>query len=358
MTYQLILTIITLFVGFSLSFVSFYLYSKKIKTVSSNVLKKELAFAPIYLCCVVFLSLLYLITPIEDDFIHDFRATETFIPLLLAGICYTLSLFSKTAKFLDIALIFSVAVSISFLPQDFLMFNGIVPFWADRILIFILWSVFSCFYFILNGIDGILATFNSAYLLTLVILCFLDAAPLFYGLAGLSLLTINGSFMIFNWCPAKIKLTDNSCKIFGFILGALMVFGSSENLAPCFSIILTLFALELLQSLAKKLSLRDRYNKLSSNTIYYQAHIRGLAPQQVCFAIIKIQLLFIILSCFQAYLPNATSLPIASLFLAAWFLNKLQHWDEPNQNIKEINQEFMNDLRQNINDFKNTINRD
>lgn len=358
MTYNFILTLITLILSLSLSFGGFYLYHRKLGAISSSTLRKELAFAPIYLCSIIFLPLLYAFSPIQNDFVRNFTLTELLVPLILTGVCYVISLFSQTSKFLNPALIFSATIAVFFLPNDFMIFNGVIPFWADRLVTIILWSVFSCFFSILNGIDGILPIYGSGYLITLAILSLSDAAPVFLGLAALSLLSVNGSFLIFNWAPAKISLTDNSSKVFGFLLGSLMIFGCSENLAPCFAIILTIFALELLQAVAKKLSMRSRYEKLSINTIYYQAHISGLPQEQVCYAVFKIQILFIILSCFQAYLPNNYSLPIASLFLAAWFLNKLKHWDEEKQTLKEINQEFVNDLRQNINEIKNNINRE
>ena len=358
MTNEFILTLVTLIAGISFGFTGFYVYKQKAQTLSSAFLKKELAFAPIYISSVIILSLLYFITPKEDDFIHDFSALELFVPLLLAGICYVLTLFTQTAKFINIFIIAAISISVYFLPPDFLMFKGYLPLWADRLAIILLWSVFSCFYYILNGVDGILPIFSASYLICLIILSLFDAAPAFYGLTGLALLCINGSFLAYNWFPAKITLSNNSCKIFGFMLGGIMTFAGSENLAPCFAIILTIFALELLQSIFKKLSLRNRYADLNTNTICYQAHISGLTPNQVCFAIFKVQILFIILGCFQAYLPNNYSLPIASLFLAAWFLNKLKNWDEPTQSLKEINQEFVSDLRQNINDIKNSLNRD
>lgn len=358
MTNEFILTLITLITGISFSFAGFYIYALKTQTLASAFLKKELAFAPIYISSVAILSLLYVITPKKDDFIHDFSALELFVPLLLGGICYILTLFAKTAKLINIFIIAAISISVYFLPTDFLMFKGYLPLWADRLTIILLWSVFSCFYYILNGVNGILPIFNSSYLICLIILALFDAAPMFYGLISLALLCINGSFMVYNWFPARITLSNNSCKIFGFILGGIITFASSENLAPCFSIVLTLFAVELLQSIFKKLSLRDRYAELSNNTICYQAHIKGLTPDKVCFAIFKIQILFIILGCFQAYLPNNYSLPIASLILAAWFLNKLKNWDKPTQSLKEINQEFVKDLRQNINEIRNTLNRD
>ena len=358
MTYTLILTITTLLLGFCLSFAGFYIYKEKAKTVLSSVLKKELAFAPIYISAAIMLTLLYFITPLSDDFIHDFGAGELFVPLFLTGICYLISLFPSSAKFLNLAIILSVSGAVFLLPTDFLLFKGHLPFWADRLALIVLWSIFSCFYGIFNGIDGILPIQSLSYLLTLMILAVLGAAPLFLGLAALSLLTATCSFLSYNWFPSKINLSDNSCKIFGYLLGSLMVLGCSENLAPCFAIVLTIFALELVQSLCKKLSGRERYKKLNTNTICYQAHIKGLNPEQVCLSFFKIEILFIMLGCFQAYLPNNYSLPIASLFLAAWFLNKLKHWDDPELSLKEINQEFMSDLRQNIKNIKNTINRD
>lgn len=358
MTNVFILTLTILVVGFSLSVLSYYVYSQKAQIIESTYLKKELAFAPLYFCSIILLVLTYFLSPIENDFIHDFQATELFVPILLSGICYTICFFPKISRFLDIALIVSVAVSCLFLPHDFLLFKGNLPLWADRLSIIALWSIFSCFYYILNGVDGILPLFNSSIFVVLMILSLFDAAPIFYGLSALSLLTVNISFLNLNWFPARLSLTNNSCKIFGFLIGGIIIFASTENLAPCFSIILSIFVLELLQSFVKKMTLYTRYTDLTDNTIYYQANISGLTAKQICFYIFKIQILFIILASFQAYLPNDFSLPIASLLLAAWFLNKLKQWNTPRQSIKEINQEFIDNIRQNINDFKDTINRD
>ncbi len=358
MGYEIIKAIIILITGLALSFVSFYIYAEKAKTIISSSLKKELAFAPLYVSSIILLTLTYFIIPTDNDFIHTFSPLELFVPLILTGICYAVSLFPQTAKFLDVAIILSASIASIFLPTDFLMFNGYLPLWADRLAIIMLWSIFSCFYYVLNGIDGILPIFNSSYFAMLILLSVFDAAPLLYGMIGLSLFTVNTGFMVVNWFPAKISLSNNSCKIFGFMIGSIIVFCSTENLAPCFAVILTIFVLELLQSLIKKFSLRERYADLETNTICYQAHIKGLTPEQVCFSISKIEIIFIIMGCFQAYLPNAYSLPIVSIILAAWFLERLKNWNEPKQNLKEINQEFMDDLRQNINEIKNKINRE
>lgn len=358
MTNEFILIFLTLIIGFTAGFVSFYIYAQKVQTISSAALKKELAFAPIYLSSWLIFALLYWITPLENDFIHDFKISLFLVPLTLTGMSYVLSLIKPNAFYINIAIIISAAISVFFLPAEFLMFKGYLPFWADRLVIIALWSTFSCFYYILKSVDGLLPIYNLSFLSTFFILSLLDAAPLFLGLLALGFLSVNTSFLIFNWFPAKISLTENSEKIFGFMLGGLMIFGCSENLAPCFAITLSVFALELIQSLIKKLSLRERYTNLSNNTICYQAHISGLTPDQVCASIAKVQILFIILSCFQVYLPNDYSLPIISIFLAAWFLDKLKNWNTPKQNLKEINQEFVKDLRQNIYNIKNKINRD
>ncbi len=348
----LILTLGTIIISFLASFSGFLIYLKKPLPEQYSFLEKNLAFAPFYLICAFLFCLIYLLVPTENDFINNISFAAVIIPMILAGIVYVFSLFQKTAKFTSLALLAAVAVSTFLLPEEFLLFKGNLPFWLDRLAIIAVWFIFSNFFYILNGIDGFLGSAAICVSGAFIVLGLLDAMPFFFTLTALCLTTVTAAFLIFNWFPSRLSFTTGSCRVLGFILGWLLTFTSSEGLAPCNLILITVFVLELLQAAFKKISLRDRYNSLTVNTTYYQANISGLSPSQVCIFLFKLQTIFIILACFQLYMPNAYSLPALSLILGAWFLTKLKNWQTPDRSLSELNKDIIEDLRRNIDDIK------
>ena len=351
----LILALGTFFASFFMSFAGFLIYLKKQVPERFASLKKNLVFAPFYLSCLICFSLIYAFTPTRFDFINDIGIGQVIIPLLLAGIIYAVSLISKISRFTPVAIFIAAGISVFLLPADFLMFNGILPFWLDRLCILLIWFLFSNFYYILNGIDGLAGSQTISIGAAFLVLGIIDAIPLFYTMIAISLISISGSFLILNWFPSRIRLTTDSCRVLGFIVGWLLVFSSAEGLAPCNFIFITFYILELAQAAIKKISLRDKYESLVSNTTYYQANISGLAPTEICIFLFKLETVLIIIGGFQLYSPNVYSLPALSLILGAWFLNKLKNWQTPDKGLKEINKDFMEDIRQNIEEIKNNL---
>ena len=339
---------------FMTSFFGQYIYTRKKDFFRDDHLRKEIAFAPIYISLYLFFLISYAISPIENDFIFDLSFYELFIPLTLGGMIYALGLFKNTAKYMQPALIFSIILSTMLLPTEYLLFKGYLPFWADRLGIMLFWFIVAYFYYIINGIEGIFPTYNLMFGIGLFGLTLLNAAPLFYGFIALSLISVSGSFMIFNWFPAKIKISKQNCQVLGFLIGWICCFGGTENLSPCFVILLSLYLVELFTAGIKRITLREKYANLTGNTVYYQANLSGLSQENVCFSIMKVQVVFVILSCFQIYIPNMFSLPIISLVLAGWFLNKLQNWQDPQPSLKELNKNLIDGISK----IKNEIGRD
>ena len=358
MSRELILAILTIIIGFSLSFSGLYYFSRKLEKQMVGIAARNWAFISLNLSNILIVACLFLFSELENDSIYAIRAAETFIPLILGIFCCIIGSFKRTQKYLNIALIGAVSISTFLLPSDFLICKGFLPFWADRLLIIVCWSYLACFYNIFNSLDGLLSSFSLPFYITPIILAILDAAPMFYGLVALSFLIGNFCLMIFGWAPSKIIFGSTVGKTIGYNIGWLITFSSTENLIPCYIILLLPFLLESLKAIFKKLLLRDRFDKLSQNTSFYQAHISGLPENQVCLAIIRIEIILVIVSCFQAFVGNTFSLPIVSLFLSIWFLEKLKNWNVPTQSLKEINQEFMDNLHQNINEIKEKMDRD
>ena len=124
MTYNLILSLTTLISSFFLSFFGLYYCTNKNSDLYSQRKAKELNFLPIYLTNFLIISILYFLTSTEEDAIYKVNATEIYIPLILGGICYSLSYLKIKTLYINLSLILAVTISSFLLPQEFLFFQG------------------------------------------------------------------------------------------------------------------------------------------------------------------------------------------------------------------------------------------
>lgn len=317
----------------------------------------NLVFIPFGIVSAVVFPLLYWLSPFSDDFIYGINFWSIAVPPLVALAVFGLPLLPKLQKWGWLINLLAVIVCTLLLPKEFLLCNGLLPFWADRLVIVIFWTLFSNFYYILNGLDGVLATENLTIGIGLTFLAVLGAAPYLFGIISLCFAVLCLTFMIFNWYPARLSLDNNGCRAVGFMLAWLIFINSAESSISCGIIFAMYYIVELLESAVKKLSLRDRYMKLTANTNYYQANISGLPPCNVIAFLFKLQVVLIIIGCFQIYAPNSFSIPILALIITVWFLTRLVDWQTPKKTLKQLNKDFVEDIKQNLDDFKN-IGRD
>nr|WP_231848933.1 glycosyltransferase family 4 protein [Paramagnetospirillum magneticum] len=115
-----------------------------------------------------------------------------------------------------------VAASLIGLGPDALAFKGVLPLWADRLLIGLGWLWFVNLYNFMDGIDGITGVESVAIGLGLA------AVAALAGLGGLlppALIIAAAAlgFLVWNWHPARIFLGDSGSIPLGFLLGGLLV---------------------------------------------------------------------------------------------------------------------------------------
>ncbi len=288
-----------------------------------------------------------------QDQIFELSLTE-FSIALIAFIGLYISTFSKYANRLSLALllIFTIACTL-LLPQDFTLFQGYLPLWADRLCTIILWVGFAWCFRYLNGIDGMAATQTSGLCIGFFIISLLGGIPTLYGNLSISLLGASLALLIYNWYPAKLMLKDNSCTALGFMLGWLIILSAREGMGGCALIFITYYILEMLWAIGNKL-VNDK-GDFVSNTLYYQTNISGLSPAITCQSVAKLLAVLTVLGCFQVYAPNNYSLPLATAFITLWFMNKLHNWQDQPQSLKEINQEVIQDIKDNVENIKKII---
>lgn len=345
MNTQYILSVGSFIVSFLACFFALVPYTGYKYSLHKFPFYKSSAYLPIYALILVAFTIIYFANSVKSDFLHDLNYSNIIVPLLSAGLIYAFSLTPELARFKSLTIAAAAIVSSFFLPPEFYLFEKTVPFWADRLIIIFLWWAFGYCYVFLNKMDGILPLQNMTFSLGLTLLGFLGALPQLFMLFGLCLLAVNLAFILLNWYPAKISLSDGAACSFGFIFGWLALAGSAEGCMPCMVILGMYYFLEVLTAYLQKLSLKDEYKNPLTNTSYYQVNVSGLSPDTIVRHLVKLEIIFVILSIFEIYAPNAYSVPLLAFIMGAWFLSRLRNWQTPEKSLKELNREMLENIK-------------
>lgn len=356
MTMQYIIMIVTGLLSFTLGFAWLYTIAGSAPVGGFDSWYKKRPFLPLYLLILCSFCALYFLLPDRTDFVADFNFSSFLIPLLLAFPIFITALFSHKNIYQIIVILFcSVAASFT-LPESFRLFEGYLPFYLDRALIVLIWFAFTYLYKFLNGIDGMIISQSLAFTGGIFALSLFGGTPLLLGFLALNLMILGMCFQIFNWYPAKLTLLPSACQALGFIIAWLLFRVSVEGAAPCCLIFSMIYLVEMAWSALQKVTLRDRFQNFYTNTFYYQTNLSGMSPNQVCIQIIKAAGALIIFGCFELFAPNAYSLPIFTLFIIVWYLHRLLNWQQPLPTVREMNRELYNDVKDNLNKFKDDFN--
>lgn len=347
MTQHLLMATIFL-LSFAVSYAGFFFVVKKQSFQVDLLAQKStvLVFAFAYVLAFILTNLFGYEA---DDFIVPLQAWKMWLPLALFLVLLGADFLFKKDLFFSLCLLLLCLGGAFLLPETYLTSENKVLFVLIRLGIGFAWFVLAYFWFLFNGLNGYFSGYNIVICSSLVLVGLLGGAPAFYALLATGLLASHLAFLIFNWYPAKILYSKRACQIIGFVLGGIFVYTCPENLLPCHLIILSFFFVELLLVLIKKILFRDRYQNLQTNCIYYQAHISGLMEDDVCFSLLRAQLILVIFCCFQIYMPTPYTLFIISLGFALWYLHKLQNWNEEEKTFEDLKE----DLKQDYENIKN-----
>ena len=126
-------------------------------------------------------------------------------------------------------------------PAEALVFQGLLPWWADRLAALLAWGWFINLYNFMDGIDGITGVETASVGLGLGMVGLIagqaDLLP-----PGLVLAAAACGFLVWNWHPAKLFLGDSGSVPLGYLLGWLLLVAAARGLwAP--ALILPLYYL-------------------------------------------------------------------------------------------------------------------
>lgn len=173
----------------------------------------------------------------------------------------------------------AVAIGLMGMPPDFLLFQGILPFTADRALAALAWLWFLNLYNFMDGIDGITGS---------------ETISLAGGLAllggmveeSLALIGVSLGFLAWNWHPAKIFLGDSGSIPLGYLLGWLLLLAAGQGHWAAALILPAYYLADASLTLLKRLLRGEKIWQAHREHFYQRAVQNGLRHDQVSMAIL------------------------------------------------------------------------
>ncbi|AWJ89529.1 glycosyl transferase [Azospirillum baldaniorum] len=167
------------------------------------------------------------------------------------------------------------------LPGDGLVFQGLLPFWADRLVAAVGWLWFVNLFNFMDGIDGLAgseAASIGAGLALVAALGALDPALALYGLAAAGAAL---GFLVWNWHPAKLFMGDVGSVPLGFTLGWLLLVLAASGLWVAALLIPAYFLADATITLLRRLAEGKKVWQAHREHFYQKATQRGRNHAQV-----------------------------------------------------------------------------
>ncbi len=285
----------------------------------------------------------------RQDFIEPLTALRVWLPLALAMLVYLLSL-------LNITWLFSVAVIAAATAVVWIQPLGAgtaFPALSElqlRLIMAVFGAIFCLFYKIMNST---VQAFVIPAVMTLVGICVLtalDAAPLYSALCAIMLAAVLTAYLSINFYEVKIDLDDGACAAIALLIFNLLIMHIGEFSLPSCLVFTVVFWAELIMAVWHKFVVYHG-GDLSENTNYCMA-ARKFPFGVLGMGIFRISAIVLFLGWFQLYAVNPYSLFIVALIIALWLNNSLGRPQEEPKTLKEINREFVQNLKQNIAETK------
>ena len=298
----------TLFIGYGW----FWLCDKK-SSFLPQILKQPLI--GILLLGGISCIITFFITPNQNDAVFPATITPLLAFLTTAtGLLFALR-YTKSAFSHIIFILLACTINILLLPQGFTFSYGMLPPYAERIILCLAWVLFTGFYHNLNGVDGVITIQSLSVVLGLFLMFLISMMPELYSGWNLNFACLLLALSFFTNYPAMISLDKKSCQTLGFIVGWLSLLATVEGNGSCVLILNMYYIYEITVALFKKLNFQHQFKILMNNMFYNQLAAIGIAPQKICEFIGKTNLILMLFAGLQIYSPNQYAIVLFSFFI-------------------------------------------
>ncbi len=191
--------------------------------------------------------------------------------------------------------ILAAAIGLFGLPGEQLVFQGLLPWGADRLCALGLWVWFINLYNFMDGIDGISGVETAAVGGGLAVVLLQGgnaaAAPLAAAAAGVGL-----GFLVWNWHPAKIFLGDSGSVPLGYLLGWLLLAAAAAGYLAAALILPAYYLADATITLARRAWRGARLLQAHREHFYQRALAGGASHARVVRPIILADLALVLLA--------------------------------------------------------------
>ena len=190
-----------------------------------------------------------------------------------------------------IAQALAVAVGMTALPGDGLIFQGLLPGPLDTAVAALGWLWFVNLFNFMDGIDGISGVETAAIGFGLCLVALIGGME--NGLYGLTVAAAALGFLPWNWQPARIFLGDVGSVGLGYLLGWLLLGAAAEGYWAAALLLPLYYLADATLTLFSRLRRREPIWQAHRQHYYQRAIRRGLSHGKVVRAVMAVDALLI-----------------------------------------------------------------
>lgn len=288
----------------------------------------------------------------NSDFIENLTYTRVFMPLIFAPLIYGSFLFLSE---LTSILITILCITITVLIQP--IGEGIsypeLPIWSIRLLVILFASIYCLGSSITNFLPHTFLIPKITALVGLSIMASLGAVPVYIALCSAILIGALGGYFSLNFYSVKVEIDTPSAITISYMICNLFLLNLGEISFPSCVILTSVFWAEIIVAVWRKYFVTHS-GSLVENTNYYIA-AQNYSAKALSLNISKVCCVIMFIAWFQLYSVNTYSLTIIALGIAVWLNNSINLPNAGKRTLKEINQDFVADLKQNIEETKEAL---
>jgi UDP-N-acetylmuramyl pentapeptide phosphotransferase/UDP-N-acetylglucosamine-1-phosphate transferase len=211
----------------------------------------------------------------------------------------------------------AVALGLWTLHPQVLLFQGLLPLPADRVLTALLWLWFVNLFNFMDGIDGISAVETIAIGGGLAAVWALGYQPLVRTFLAGAVAAAAVGFLFWNWAPSRIFLGDVGSVPLGYLLGGLLLLIAASGYWVSALILPLYYLADASITLGKRALRREKLWQAHREHFYQRAVQRGFSHAAVAGRIAACNAILVILAIFAAWAPAGQALIALAVALLA-----------------------------------------